>query len=760
MRVTSRDLARELAREDETDRVDVLAAAIDALTRVRARASPWDVVVGLNFIHDDDEASTPTYDEREANAIRAYVKACPFVLAAFERTAHESDGRIRCSKFARGLSEREAAEATAWRRARASPAMLALDEEVSGRAREGALGRAGGRRAVKTGGGNGGGGGEDDATRRARARVVVAPAPAPTKPAWTTGTTATAGTTLRDIMATESARSSGGERSTSRRVDASSSKGAGAHVASMPKFPVITAELLRSESRLSPMDKFGKVRCRVCGRSFKAYDALEQHIGASHFGLNNPYAKVLESARIAAGLAPSGKDRINRVSLKLGDLVSSESKTSNSMVNSLAAYFKTEKTKHKSVEKKEGNVHGGQMVRSTNAATSTGMVLRRGVERKDGKKKRHSTLKKIILRERTMRREEETKKLVEEEVEVEIEVRVNWVYVRVSYEDDACRVRLMCMEEDEDDDDEDDEMGEDEEVSARDPDAREKLETLDERAPAGAWGARSLLAVLKTKDESAEDAKKKTQTVVKAKQTPRTCEVCDVQCFGERAWEEHVKGKAHAKKVALRDDPAAAKKLAAARAASGTTYVGETGAESVRYAEQIITNELNESTKTLLSTLKRFQDRLYHTDKIKAKQRRRLLYGLREVAKSVDAGTSKVIILAPNIEKIESEGGLDDRINEIIERARENGVPIVVALTKRRVGKALGIPSAVSVVSVLDYDGADEEFKRTVRLAAEGRALYVKAQKRGKEDETTRVVASTFDLGAKEFVPASRLSAA
>ena len=87
-------------------------------------------------------------------------------------------------------------------------------------------------------------------------------------------------------------------------------------------------------------------------------------------------------------------------------------------------------------------------------------------------------------------------------------------------------------------------------------------------------------------------------------------------------------------------------------------------------------------------------------------------------------------------------------------------MPSGVALTKRRVGKALGIPSAVSVVSVLDYDGADEEFKRTVRLAAEGRALYVKAQKRGKEDETTRVVASTFDLGAKEFVPASRLSAA
>ena len=756
MRVTSRHLASALASDDEDDRVDVLAAAIDALTRVRARASPWDVVVGLNLIHDgdDDDGDEASYDERDAETIRAYVRECPFVLRAFERTAHESDGRIRCSKFARGLSEVETAAATAWRRARLSRAVLALDDDDAAK-KNGDSNRARATRAAKTRSGDGGGG--ETAAR------VVAPAPAPTTPAWTNGTTATAGTTLRDIMASEAGRSTDVGRPTSRRVDAASS--GGVHVAAMPKFPIITAELLRSESRLSPMDKFGKVRCRVCGRSFKAYDALEQHIGASHFGLNNSYAKVLESARIAAGLAPSGKDATHRVSLKLGDLVSSESKTSNSMVNSLAAYFKTEKTRHEIIEKKEGRVRGGQMVRSSNAATSTGLVLRRGVERQDGKKKRRSTLKKIILRERTMRREDESKNVVEEEVEVEVEVRVNWVYVRVAYEDDACRVRLMCMEDDEDDDDDENENENDDEddkepPASSDPDAREKLATLDERAPAGAWGVRSLLDVLKTKDSSADDANKTDKTDrVKAKQTPRACEVCDVQCFGERAWEEHVKGKAHAKKLALRDDPDAAKKAAAARRATPTTYVGEKGAESVRYARQIITDELNESTKTLLSTLKRFQDRLYHTDKIKAKQRRRLLYGLREVAKSVDAGTSKAIVLAPNIERIESEGGLDDRINQIIDLARENDVPIVVALTKRRIGKALNI-QAVSVVSVLDYNGADEEFKRTVRLAAEGRALYVKAQQQAKEKDTKSAVASTLDHGAAEFVPASRLSAA
>ena len=44
MRVTSCHLASALASDDEDARVDVLAAAIDALTRARARASPWDVV--------------------------------------------------------------------------------------------------------------------------------------------------------------------------------------------------------------------------------------------------------------------------------------------------------------------------------------------------------------------------------------------------------------------------------------------------------------------------------------------------------------------------------------------------------------------------------------------------------------------------------------------------------------------------------------------------------------------------------------------
>ena len=713
---------------------DVARAAIEAVASTRARAVPMDVVVSLN-LRDAFDGERDDLSESEAALARAFVEACPNVFLAFARTAHaDGKGRVRCSKFARGVGEEDAAACAAWRSRTLSSERLALDDEkavIGGVKARGGRGVGGGKRVDRVSG---------SAAPKAAPKATAAPKAAPPTPApWIAAAPkessvgAEEKTSLRDIMDMESRRAT--------RAAGSSVSETSGHKVAAPKLPVITAELLRSEARRSPMDKFGKIRCQVCGRMFKAYDALEQHIGASHYGLNNPYAKVLEAAQIAAGLVPTGDDGKSRVSLKLGDLVSSTTKTSNSMVNSLAAYFKTERATSQRTEKKEGNVRGGQLVRSTNMASTSGLVLRRGVERRDGKKKKRSTLKKIILAERAMRRETATNEIVEEEVEVEVEVLVGHVYVRPEYVDDGTiRVRLLCMD-DESDDDEASSEDEAEVVDKVEEDDRqatqEKLDVVEARAPAGAWGVRRLLDVLKGTEVKATKEPK-------VKQEARTCEICDVQCFGERAWEAHVAGKSHAKKLSMKNDPEAAKK-AALNARSTLTYVGVEGAENIRYTNQIITDELNEATTALLTTLKRFQDRLYHTDKIKAKLRRRLLYGLREVAKSVDARTSKVVIIAPNIEQIESEGGLDDRIKLIIEDAREKEVPVVFALTKRRIGKALNI-QAVSVVSVLDYNGADEEYKKTLALAAEGRELFVKLKHKAPSPPS-------LNLAAREFVP-------
>ena len=76
----------------------------------------------------------------------------------------------------------------------------------------------------------------------------------------------------------------------------------------------------------------------------------------------------------------------------------------------------------------------------------------------------------------------------------------------------------------------------------------------------------------------------------------------------------------------------------------------------IRYAEQVVTPEVNKSVVECIGELKRFQDRLYFKDPIKAKMRRRLVFGLREVHKSVTLQRAKAVVVAPNIEETEQEG--------------------------------------------------------------------------------------------------------
>lgn len=56
-------------------------------------------------------------------------------------------------------------------------------------------------------------------------------------------------------------------------------------------------------------------------------------------------------------------------------------------------------------------------------------------------------------------------------------------------------------------------------------------------------------------------------------------------------------------------------------------------------------------------------------------------------ASSQDA---KMIIVCPNIEEGPSEGGLDSKVSEILRDCRNLGVPIVFALSRNRLGKAVG----------------------------------------------------------------------
>ena len=53
---------------------------------------------------------------------------------------------------------------------------------------------------------------------------------------------------------------------------------------------------------------------------------------------------------------------------------------------------------------------------------------------------------------------------------------------------------------------------------------------------------------------------------------------------------------------------------------------------------------------------------------------------------------AKTVVVAPNIEQIESEGGLDDLLGSILKQAEEGGLPVVFALSRKKMGQVQPVP--------------------------------------------------------------------
>lgn len=74
------------------------------------------------------------------------------------------------------------------------------------------------------------------------------------------------------------------------------------------------------------------------------------------------------------------------------------------------------------------------------------------------------------------------------------------------------------------------------------------------------------------------------------------------------------------------------------------------------YCSQVLSKEVDACVTELLKELVRFQDRMYQKDPVKAKTKRRLVLGLREVLKHLRLKKLKCVIISPNCEKTQSKG--------------------------------------------------------------------------------------------------------
>ncbi|KAF6727539.1 Selenocysteine insertion sequence-binding protein 2 [Oryzias melastigma] len=142
------------------------------------------------------------------------------------------------------------------------------------------------------------------------------------------------------------------------------------------------------------------------------------------------------------------------------------------------------------------------------------------------------------------------------------------------------------------------------------------------------------------------------------------------------------------------------------------------------YCSQMLRKDVDECVTVLLKELVRFQDRLYHKDPIKARMKRRIVMGLREVLKHLKLRKVKCVIISPNCERIQSKGGLDEALHTIIQTCREQAVPFVFALSRKALGHCVNKAVPVSLVGIFNYDGAQDHYHKMIELSAEARKAY------------------------------------
>ncbi|XP_053573433.1 selenocysteine insertion sequence-binding protein 2-like isoform X2 [Bombina bombina] len=142
------------------------------------------------------------------------------------------------------------------------------------------------------------------------------------------------------------------------------------------------------------------------------------------------------------------------------------------------------------------------------------------------------------------------------------------------------------------------------------------------------------------------------------------------------------------------------------------------------YCNQVLSKEIDECVTLLLQELVSFQERVYLKDPMKAKSKRRLVMGLREVTKHMKLKKIKCVIISPNCEKIQSKGGLDEALYNVIAMAREQEIPFVFALGRKALGRCVNKLVPVSVVGIFSFSGAENLFNKLVSLTEEARKAY------------------------------------
>jgi len=137
-----------------------------------------------------------------------------------------------------------------------------------------------------------------------------------------------------------------------------------------------------------------------------------------------------------------------------------------------------------------------------------------------------------------------------------------------------------------------------------------------------------------------------------------------------------------------------------------------------RHCRQMFKKHIDKLVVQIIQELHRFHLRLQERDRHKAHLHPRFVSGLKQTLKLLRVSAIKCVIVAANIEENQAAGGLDDMMDEIMDRCEEKRVPIIFALDRERLGASVGVDNRVSMVGILDYSGIGEEYKSLLAATA------------------------------------------
>lgn len=135
------------------------------------------------------------------------------------------------------------------------------------------------------------------------------------------------------------------------------------------------------------------------------------------------------------------------------------------------------------------------------------------------------------------------------------------------------------------------------------------------------------------------------------------------------------------------------------------------------YVDQKITQDLDLCIQELIEKLIFFYKRKKQ-EKITKKVKKRYVKGFKECLKKCASGDLKCVIMAPNIEKVEGEGGLDELVSNLLALCRLHKVPVVFGLSMRAIGSLFINNAAIlAVVGITDFTSAEKLFEKMITIS-------------------------------------------